>query len=92
VIVSNPPYLEGEPLDVADRAWHAGPDYRDIRALFAEARERLKPGGRFYLLLSSDSDLGFLGRLAEEAGFASRRVGKRSIMIEAFIIYELTAG
>lgn len=92
VIVSNPPYLEGEPLDVADRAWHAGPDYRDIRALFAEARERLKPGGCFYLLLSSDSDLGLLGRLAEAAGFASRRVGDRSIMIETFIIYELTAG
>jgi release factor glutamine methyltransferase len=92
VIVSNPPYLEGEPLDIADRAWHAGPDYRDIRALFGEARERLKPGGRFYLLLSSDSDLGLLGRLAGEAGFVSRRVSRRSVMIEKFIIFELTAG
>ncbi len=90
VLISNPPYLEGEPRDLADRAWHAGPDYRDIRALFLQARERLKPGGCFYVLLSSDSDLGVLGRLIDEAGFAARLVGKRSIVIESFNIYELT--
>ena len=30
VILSSPPSFPGEPLDLADRAWHAGPDYRDI--------------------------------------------------------------
>jgi release factor glutamine methyltransferase len=90
VILSSPPSFAGEPRDVADRAWHAGPDYRDIRALFAQAKERLKPGGRFYLLLSSDSDLGILGRLIEEAGFSARLVNERSIVIEKFILYELT--
>ncbi len=89
VILSSPPSFAGEPRDVADRAWHAGPDYRDIRALFAQARERLKPGGRFYLLLSSDSDLGILGRLIEEAGFSAKLVNERSIVIEKFILYEL---
>lgn len=92
VILSNPPYLAGEPRDLADRAWHAGPGYRDIRALFAQASERLKPGGRFYLLLSSDSDLDTFGRMIEEAGFSARLVNQRSIVIEKFIIYELTAG
>ena len=53
-ILSNPPFFPEEPIDVADRAWHAGPGYRDIRALFEQARLRLAPGGRFYLLLSSD--------------------------------------
>lgn len=91
VILSSPPSFAGEPRDVADRAWHAGPGYRDIRALFADARARLKPGGCFYLLLSSDSDLGVLGRLIEEAGFAARLVNERSIVIEKFILYELTA-
>jgi len=61
VILSNPPFFPEEPIDVADRAWHAGPGYRDIRALFEQARTRLAPGGRFYLLLSSDSDLGLIG-------------------------------
>ena len=91
VIVSNPPYIEGEPRDIADRAWHAGPDYRDIRQLFKQGRERLRPGGRFYVLFSSDSDLGVLGKMIEEAGLTARRVEERSIMIERFIIYELTA-
>jgi methylase of polypeptide subunit release factors len=90
VILSSPPSFAGEPRDVADRAWHAGPDYRDIRALFSQARERLLPGGVFYLLLSSDSDLGILGRLIEEAGFSARLVNERSIVIEKFILYELT--
>jgi methylase of polypeptide subunit release factors len=92
VILSNPPYLAGEPRDLADRAWHAGPGCRDIRPLFAQARERLKPGGCFYLLLSSDSDLGTLGQWIEAAGFAARPVKEHSIVIEKFIIYELTAG
>ena len=90
VILSSPPSFAGEPRDVADRAWVAGPGYRDIAQLFAEARERLRPGGRFYLLLSSDSDLGLLGRLISEAGFQARLVGERSIVFESFILYELT--
>lgn len=91
VILSSPPSFAGEPRDVADRAWVAGPGYRDIAMLFAQARERLKPGGRFYLLLSSDSDLGLLGRLIDEAGFSAKLVGERSIVFESFILYELTA-
>jgi release factor glutamine methyltransferase len=89
VILSSPPSFAGEPRDVADRAWVAGPGYRDIALLFAQARERLKPGGRVYVLLSSDSDLGLLGRLISEAGFRSKLVGERSIVFESFILFEL---
>jgi CRP-like cAMP-binding protein len=45
VILSSPPSFAGEPRDVADRAWHAGPSYRDIAMLFIQARERLASGG-----------------------------------------------
>lgn len=90
VILSSPPSFTGEPRDVADRAWHAGPGYRDIAALFEQARERLKPGGVVYLLLSSDSDLGRLGVLIAEAGFQARLVDERSILIESFVLYELS--
>ena len=91
LILSSPPSFAGEPRDVADRAWVAGPGYRDIAKLFAQAHARLKPGGRFYVLLSSDSDLGLLGRLIHEAGFVARLAGERSIVFESFILYELTA-
>jgi release factor glutamine methyltransferase len=38
VIISSPPSFPGEPRDVADRAWHAGPNYRDIAPLFDQAK------------------------------------------------------
>ncbi|HEX9906111.1 MAG TPA: 50S ribosomal protein L11 methyltransferase [Propylenella sp.] len=91
VILSSPPSFSGEPRDVADRAWHAGPGYRDIAAVFDQARERLKPGGRFYVLLSSDSDLGLLGRLIARAGLDAKLVKQRSIGFESFVLYELRA-
>lgn len=91
VIISSPPSFAGEPRDLADRAWHAGPGYRDIVALFDQARERLAPGGSIYLLLSSDSDLELLGRLMTRAGLHARVVDERSIFIESFILYELRA-
>jgi len=89
VILSNPPSFAGDPIDLADRAWHAGEDYRDIAALFEQARNRLRPGGRMYVLLSSDSDLNLLGSLIAQAKFRSRPVAQRSILIESMIIYEL---
>src|SRR5205823_4263853 len=45
VILSSPPKHAGEPKDLTDRGWHAGPEYRDIKALFEQARDRLKPDG-----------------------------------------------
>ncbi len=91
VIISSPPSFPGEPRDLADRAWHAGEDYRHIAALFEQARERLVPGGRCYLLLSSDSDIAYLGGLVERAGLRWHVVAERSIVIESFILYELRA-
>jgi methylase of polypeptide subunit release factors len=89
VILSSPPSFAGEPRDVADRAWHAGPNYRDIAPLFDQARERLAPGGCLYVLFSTDSDLDLLGNLIGRAGFGARLVAERSIFIESLIIYEL---
>jgi methylase of polypeptide subunit release factors len=41
VILSSPPKHAGEPRDLADRGWHAGPAYRDIAPLFEQARARM---------------------------------------------------
>jgi release factor glutamine methyltransferase len=57
---------------------------------FAQARERLASDGRMYLLLSTDSDLGLLGNLINRAGFAARLLADHSILIESFLLYELT--
>ena len=91
VIISSPPSFPGEPRDIADRAWHAGPNYRDVVPLFDQARERLAPGGRVYFLVSSDSDLDLFSALIIKARFHARLVAERSILIESLIIYELRA-
>jgi methylase of polypeptide subunit release factors len=91
VIISSPPSFPGEPRDLADRAWHAGPNYRDVVPLFDQARERLAPGGRVYFLVSSDSDLDLFSALIVRARFYARSIAERSILIESLIIYELAA-
>jgi release factor glutamine methyltransferase len=89
VILSSPPKHAGEPRDLADRGWHAGPQYRDVAGLFAQARERLKPDGCLYVMVSSDSDLDLFGRLIDEASFRARLVYERSFYIESMLLYEL---
>jgi release factor glutamine methyltransferase len=91
VIISSPPSFPGEPRDIADRSWNAGPNYRDVAPLFDQARERLAPGGRFYLLVSSDSDLNLFSALIVRARFQARLAAERSIFVESLIIYELEA-
>lgn len=91
VILSSPPKHAGEPRDLADRGWHAGPQYRDVAALFGQARERLKPDGRLYVMVSSDSDLDLFGRLIHEAGFRARLAVERSFYFESMLLYELSA-
>src|SRR6516165_8592242 len=82
VIITSPPSFPGEPRDLADRAWHAGPGYRDIALLFDQARERLAPGGRVYVLLSSDSDLDLFSTLIARARFRARLAAERRFLVE----------
>ena len=56
-----------------------------------EVVHSLAPGGRLYILLSSDSDLDLLSGLIARARFRARAVAERSILIESLIIYQLQA-
>jgi len=89
-IFSSPPKHAGEARDLADRGWHAGDRHRHIADLFKQSRERLKPGGRLYVMMASDSDLDLFSRLIHEAGFRARLAVERSFYIESMLIYELT--
>jgi hypothetical protein len=72
-----------------DKGWHAGPHYRDVAALFQQARERLKPNGCLYVMLSSASDLDLLGQLINKAGLRAKLAYERSFYVESMILYEL---
>jgi release factor glutamine methyltransferase len=90
VILSSPPSYAGKPRDLEDAAWFAGAENAGVSELFDQAKARLKPGGRFYLLVTSDSDLDFYGERIARAGFRAKLALERSIIIESFLIYELT--
>ena len=51
----------------------------------------MAPGGRFYLMLSSDSDMEVLGALIERARLRCRVDDERSIIVEKLLVYELWA-
>ena len=91
VILSSPPKHAGKPRDLADRGWHAGPRYHDIADLFDQSRERLKPGGRLYVMVSSDSDLDLFSSFIATAGLQAQLVAERTILIESFLLYSLEA-
>jgi release factor glutamine methyltransferase len=89
VIITSPPSFSGEPRDAADRAWHAGPGYRDILSLFDQAARHLNAEGKIYLLISSDTNQKLMDHLIRSAGFIGKEVAGRSILVERFIIFEL---
>jgi release factor glutamine methyltransferase len=89
VILTNPPFCDGTAWDIADRAWRAGPQYKDIAPLFDQARSRLTPDGVVYLIMSSHSDLEFVGSFIQRAGFDIRIKSQRRVLFETLIIYEL---
>ena len=90
VILSSPPSFPGEPRDMADRAWAAGPNYRDIAMLLAQARKGSRPMAACTCSSPRISDLDLLGALISRAGFVASFVAQRSILIESFLIYKLT--
>ena len=89
LVISSPPSFAGEPIDIADHAWFAGPGYSHIRSLFRSARTHLNPGGEMLLLLSSDTNIALLKSWAHEAGFDWQQVEEKSIWVEKFLIYRL---
>jgi methylase of polypeptide subunit release factors len=88
VIIANPPKHTLEPHDLADRGWNAGPNHRDIAALFDQACERLKPDGKLYVMLSAHSELSLIEKLIERAGLRFRVIRRYSIVVDAFVLYE----
>jgi len=89
VILANPPWCDGKAWDIADRAWRAGQNYKDVVPLFAQARERLVPGGVMYMILSSHADLNVVESIMRRAGFVAGVIRERRVFLETLVIYEL---
>jgi hypothetical protein len=73
---------------MADRAWRAGTQYQDITPLFSQARTRLTPDGVMYLILSSHTDLEFIGAVIRRTGFEIQIVSELRVFLETLIIFD----
>lgn len=86
VVLFNPPYLQGEPRTLLERALYA----TDVVDRFANALPRhLRPGGYALLLLSSDADEGALLQSFARRGFDADVVAVRDLRSEVATIYRL---
>jgi release factor glutamine methyltransferase len=90
VVISSPPSFGGTPRDISDRAWHAGEGYEDIHPLFRQAYAHMSDNGVMFILLSSDTNVPLIESLARQAGFEWAFVARKSIVVESFLIFQLT--
>jgi len=92
VIIFNPPYLssqDSEGLSEAERRPLVGGEAgHEISVRFLEqAPKHIAPGGRIYLLTSSESEGGVLE--AARSLYSARRVAERRIFFELLAVWEL---
>jgi release factor glutamine methyltransferase len=88
LILFNPPYLVGDEEGDLERSWAGGKDGVQILERFLrEAPDRLDPGGRIVVLLSSMMMEEPLARTL--AAFDRRRLGSKRLFFEELWVEEL---
>ncbi|MFQ3283834.1 MAG: release factor glutamine methyltransferase [Natronomonas sp.] len=95
MVVFNPPYLPTPPEqewdDPLEHALSGGEDGRRvIRPFMADLGRVLRPAGRAYLLVSSLTDIGAVGELAEGAGLDTEEIDDTSFPFERLVVLEIT--
>jgi len=86
LIIFNPPFYTGKPIDELDRAWRG----EDVFERFASGLGAvLNPDGRALLILSTDGDGEMLLNLLDEKGYKLKIMAERDLVNEVLAIYEL---
>ncbi len=87
VVAFNPPYLEGEPTDSAERAWAGGEAGNRVALRFLLDLPRvLAPKGRAYLLLSEHDAA---ARAVAPSRFSVKVLASRRLFFERLDVLEL---
>ncbi|MBI4491791.1 MAG: methyltransferase [Chloroflexi bacterium] len=86
LICSNPPFYRGQPADPLDAAWRS-PDFLDQLAVGLGAH--LAPGGRAYLVLSSDLGLPAYRQQLASANLGMREVKRTGLVGERLVVWEV---
>ncbi|GAA4683698.1 methyltransferase [Phytohabitans rumicis] len=78
LVVFDPPFRWFAPRDLLERG-STDEDYRALTTFFRQVRDHLRPGARMLIFFGTSGDLGYLERLAAEAGFHSRILANRRL-------------
>jgi release factor glutamine methyltransferase len=86
LVVFNPPYYRGQPVDDLDRAWRS----EDVFERFAaQLGQMLTPTGQALIVLSTDGDCAELLAQLGAAGFRNEVVEERDLINEVVTIHSV---
>jgi release factor glutamine methyltransferase len=85
LIVFDPPFRWFTPRDAFELAM-TDENYRAMTAFFRAARRHLTPNGRMLVFFGTSGDLGYLERLADDAGFRREIVGHESMRRDGWTV------
>jgi release factor glutamine methyltransferase len=88
-IISNPPYYPGDPLNMAEQAFKGGSNNEFMTRIATALPRLLRPGGSFYVVLSSDVDARLLLGPFEKSGFSIRTLVTKKLMFETLAIIQI---
>ena len=89
IITFNPPYLDGLPSSLMDRAFFGGARGEVIQRFFSEVSAHLSPGGQVVLSYSSRGDVDRLHLQIAAVGLKIRRIVRRPLGNEHLLQYVL---
>ncbi len=86
-IIFNPPYLESTGEGMIHRAWDGGKDGAEIiRRFIKDVGKHLTPGGKVYLLISSENKPDEVTELLKEYGFTHETVAEKKLFFESLYV------
>ena len=91
IIIFTPPYLEGTPKTIFDRALFDN-NKELARRFFSEAENHLKPDGYIQMVYSSIAKPDEVLRTSYESGWRHALIARKKLLFEEFFIYRMTLG
>ena len=90
LILFNPPFYHGEPVDIADSAWKGGKGHRVIKEFIEASHGYLNPDSRILMVISSDMETQKILDMFSSNQFATRCVSSMQTLFDRLFIYEAT--
>jgi release factor glutamine methyltransferase len=90
LIISNPPYLRGVPLTLAEHAYLGGSHYEWLDRFAAEAADYLTPRGRVLVVLGDAADVPTILAHLRAPGWHVRPVAHQDIWVEVLYLFVMT--